>query len=59
MPVSEWVERAALASLTRQEESDRIRRYQLACSAAAANRQMQPQPEDFGLSRNYNLEPGL
>lgn len=55
--VSEFMERAALASLQRQEEAARVRAYALACSAAEAARQPTPDPEQFGLARDHGIPP--
>ena len=55
MTVSEFMERAALASLQRQEEAGRVNSYRLACSAAEVARKAMPNPEDYGLARDYGI----
>ena len=55
IPVSAWMERAALASLQRQEEEMKIKAYKLACSAAEAALAAEPMPEDYGLPRDFAL----
>lgn len=54
IPVSDFMERAALASLQRQEEAMKIKAYKLACSAAEASRNATPLPQDYGLPPNFN-----
>ena len=53
--VAEFMERAALASLQRQEEAGRVKAYDLACSAAEAARRPTPAPADFGLPRDHGI----
>ena len=55
IPVSDWMDRAALASLQRQEAAGRIEAYSLASSAAEAARRPMPSPEEFGLPRDYGI----
>ncbi len=53
--VTDFMERAALASLQRQEELGKIRAYCLAISLAEAARQGTPSPESFGLPRDFGI----
>lgn len=55
--VPEFIERAALASLQRQEEAGRVKAYTLACSAAEAAGRVSPSPDQFGLPRDYGIPP--
>ena len=55
LTVAEFMERAALASLQRQEEAGRIKAYTLACTAAEAARRPTPAPQDFGLPRDHGI----
>ena len=58
--VPDFMERAALASLARQEQEMRIKAYKLACSAAEAALTLTPLPRDYGLPDNFtlSLRPG-
>ncbi len=55
--VSEFMERAALASLQRQQEAKCIKSYELACARAEATGQNSPSPEEFNLPRDYGIPP--
>ena len=55
LTVSEFVERAALASLQRQEEAGRVKAYHLACSTAEAAGRSSPAPDEFGLPRDFGI----
>jgi uncharacterized protein YfeS len=55
MTVSDWMERAALASLKRQEEAQRIKAYEQAVRVSRDKLTISPYPPDYGLPADYGI----
>ena len=58
--VNDWIERAAVASLQRQEESGKVKAYEATRQAYDMGKTSNvPYPDDFGLPRDFGNPKGM